>query len=206
MTLVAPMILLRTDNNASTFGWVQSIGAIGGILGGLLMSAWGGPKRKVNGILFGWIITSIIGMIIFPLGRSTTFWAVALFFNFLVHTILNGSSQSIWQAKVAQDVQGRVFSARRLIAWLASPIAPIIAGTLGDYVMEPQMRISSSGVSHIFGGLFGSEPGAGMALLIFICGIFGVLIGLSGFFLPFVYHVESNLRDHDQLAKAEAAD
>jgi MFS family permease len=204
MTVTAPMILLRTNNDASAFGWVQSIGAVGGIIGGLLMSAWGGPKRKVNGILLGWITTSIIGMVIFPLGRFTTFWAVSLFFTFLVHPILNGSSQAIWQAKVAQDLQGRVFSARRLIAWLASPIAPLIAGTLGDYVMEPQMQISSSGLSQVFGGLFGSEPGAGMALLIFICGIFGVLIGLTGFFLPFIYHVESNLPDHDELAKADA--
>ncbi len=203
ITVTAPMILLRTNNDTSAFGWVQSIGAVGGIVGGLVMSAWGGPKRKVNGILMGWIFTSIVGMTIFSLGRFTTFWAVTLFLSFLVIPMLNGSSQAIWQSKVAQDVQGRVFSARRLIAWLASPISPLIAGTLGDYVMEPQMQISSSSLSQLFGSLFGSGPGAGMALLIFFCGIGGALVGLTGFFIPFIYHVETLLPDHDQLSKSE---
>ena len=203
ITVTAPMILLRTNNDTSAFGWVQSVGAVGGIVGGLVMSAWGGPKRKVNGILMGWIFTSIVGMTIFSLGRFTTFWAVTLFLSFLVIPMLNGSSQAIWQSKVAQDVQGRVFSARRLIAWLASPISPLIAGTLGDYVMEPQMQISSSSLSQLFGSLFGSGPGAGMALLIFFCGIGGALVGLTGFFIPFIYHVETLLPDHDQLSKSE---
>ncbi len=205
ITVTAPMILLRTNNDTSAFGWVQSVGAMGGIVGGLVMSAWGGPKRKVNGILMGWIFTSIVGMTIFSLGRFTTFWAVTLFLSFLVIPMLNGSSQAIWQSKVAQDVQGRVFSARRLIAWLASPLSPLIAGTLGDYVMEPQMQISSSSLSQLFGSLFGSAPGAGMALLIFFCGIGGALVGLTGFFIPFIYHVETLLPDHDQLSKVETA-
>ena len=49
--------------------------------------------------------------------------------------VVNASNQTIWQAKVAPDVQGRVFSARRLIAWFTNPITPIIGGTLADFVL-----------------------------------------------------------------------
>ena len=48
------MILARTGNNELAFGTVQSTAAIGALLGGLLMSAWGGPKRRIHGVLMGW--------------------------------------------------------------------------------------------------------------------------------------------------------
>ena len=52
--ILAPMILARTGNNKLIFGTVSSAGAIGGVVGGLAMSAWGGPKRRVHGVLAGW--------------------------------------------------------------------------------------------------------------------------------------------------------
>ena len=67
-TVLAPMILARTGDNAVIFGTVQSVGAIGGILGGVAMSTWGGFKRRVHGVLFGWIISSLLGMVLVGLG------------------------------------------------------------------------------------------------------------------------------------------
>ena len=84
--------------------------------------------------------------------------------------ITNTSNQSLWQAKIAPDLQGRVFSARRLIAWLPQPIAPIIGGTLADYVMEPAMKTTSA-LSTVFGPIVGTGPGAGMGLLLFLSGL-----------------------------------
>jgi DHA3 family macrolide efflux protein-like MFS transporter len=49
--LMAPMILARTSNNAQLLGLVQSVGSAGGILGALIISAWGGPKRRVSGVI-----------------------------------------------------------------------------------------------------------------------------------------------------------
>src|SRR5687767_11677368 len=50
---VAPMVLLRTGNDSASLGFVLSAGAIGGVVGGVLMSAWGGFKRQVHGVLAG---------------------------------------------------------------------------------------------------------------------------------------------------------
>ena len=97
----------------------------------------------------------------------------------------------------------RVFSARRLIAWLTQPIAPIIAGTLADYVVEPQMRVTSS-LSQSFGWLVGTGPGAGMGLIIVVCGLLTLFVGLAGYFVPAVHNAESVLPDHDELPKAES--
>lgn len=148
---------------------------------------------------------SRIGLIVFSPGRSTFFWVFAQAESFLIVPILSGLSQSIWQAKVAQDVHGRVCSARRLIAWLANPLSPLIAGLLGDYIREPQMRNPGSPLVAAFGNLFGSEPGAGMALLIFLCGIGGIQVGLAGWLISSISHVESSLPDHDRRICTEAS-
>ncbi len=122
----------------------------------------------------------------------------------IVIPLVNGSNQAIWQAKVAPDLQGRVFSSRRLIAWITNPISPIIGGTLADFVLEPAAR-AGNGLPAAFAWLVGTGPGSGMGLLIVICGILSMLVGLVGYFVPVIYNAEMILPDHDALAQAEPA-
>ena len=202
-TILAPMILLRTGNDAVSLGLVQSAGAIGGVLGGVLMSAWGGFKRRVHGVLAGWVVSSFFFSLV-GLGTSLPLWIVAMALSSIVSPVINGSNQAIWQSKVAPDVQGRVFSARMLIAWMTNPISPLIAGTLADYVLEPAMR-APGGLSSAFGWLIAPGPGAGMGLLIFLSSLGGILAGLTGYFIHYIRHAEDILPDHDQMVPAEAA-
>lgn len=202
-TVLAPMILLRTGNDSVSLGLVQSAGAIGGIVGGVLMSAWGGFKRRVHGVLGGWIIASFF-FALMGLGTWVPFWVATNALSALFVPLINGSNQAIWQSKVAPDLQGRVFSARRLIAWLTNPISPIIGGTLADFVLEPAAR-AQTGLPATFAWLVGTGPGAGMGLLIVICGFASALVGLLGYFFPAIYNAEAILPDHDSLARAEPA-
>jgi len=202
-TLLAPMVLARTAQNSLIFGSVQTAGAVGGIIGGVIMSAWGGFKRRVHGVLIGWFISGVFFAML-GVGQGLTIWIPFMVLMMLVNPLINSSNQSIWQAKVAPDIQGRVFSARRLIAWFTQPIAPMIAGLLADYVMEPSMQ-ANTGLSRLFGGVFGTGPGAGMGFLLFIAGLMAALVGLSGYFIRSVRVVEDVLPDHDQLARVDVA-
>jgi DHA3 family macrolide efflux protein-like MFS transporter len=194
--VLAPMILGRTGNDKLVFGSVQSAGAIGGVIGGLAMSAWGGPKRRVHGVLMGWFFAGVIGQALFGLGRDLPIWATSIFLGSFFHPILNGSNQAIWQAKVAPDVQGRVFTARQFIAWLVLPISNLLAGPLSDRLLEPAMAEGGSLVP-VFGWLVGTGTGAGMALLFVITGLLAALTGLGGYLFPAVRHAEDLLPDHD---------
>ncbi len=198
-TLLAPMILARTNSNTLIFGSVQTAGAIGGIIGGVLMSAWGGFKRRVHGVLAGWAISGIF-VAMLGVSRGLPMWVISMVLVQFVVPLIDSSNQSIWQAKVAPDVQGRVFSARRLIAWFTNPISPIIAGTLADFVFEPAMKTQTS-LANIFGRLVGTGPGAGMGLLIVICGLSSTLVGGIGYLFRPIYHAEEILPDFDKLAK-----
>jgi DHA3 family macrolide efflux protein-like MFS transporter len=202
-TIFAPMILARTDQNSLIFGSVQTAGALGGIIGGVMMSAWGGFKRRVNGVLLGWLFFGLY-FAFFGIATDLTLWIPLMVMISITGPIINTSNQAIWQSKVAPDVQGRVFSARRLIAWFTQPIAPIIAGTLADFVMEPAMK-SNTELAHMFGPVFGTGPGAGMGLLMFFAGLISALIGFSGYYLPFIRNAEEILPDHDTLEKVVAA-
>jgi len=201
--VLAPMLLARTGQNTVALGSVESAASIGMVIGGIGMSAWGGFKRRVHGVLLGWMVSSIFGSVIFGFGRGLPVWIPAILLGGLFGPLINGSNQAIWQAKVAPDLQGRVFSARRLIAWFTNPISPIIGGTLADFVLEPAMKAQNSGLAQLFGPLFGSGPGAGMSLLIVICGVGGFLVGLAGYFIPAIRDAEVVLPDHDALPAAE---
>ena len=202
--VVAPMILARTGNNELIFGSVQSIGAVGGIVGGILMSTWGGFKKHTWGVLFGWIGAGILGFTLFGLGRGLVIWAIAFFINALLGPIINGSNQAIWQAKVAPDLQGRVFSARRLIAWFTTPISPLIGGLTADYILEPAMTEGGS-LTSTFGWLVGTGPGAGMSLIIILMGMLTAVVGVLGYLNPKVRNAEELLPDHGQDAKKPEA-
>lgn len=195
LTLMAPMILARTGNNELIFGSVQSVGAAGGVVGGIIMSVWGGPKRLVHGILLGWVASSLLGPVLLGLGQSAVIWAAAAFFLSFFVPIINGSNQAIWQAKVAPDVQGRVFSVRRLIAWVSAPLSRLVAGPLADGVFEPAMAAGGA-LTDSFSWLVGVGPGAGMALILVFSGLLATLVSVGGYLAPIVRNAEDLLPDH----------
>ncbi len=197
-TLLAPMILARTNQNSLIFGSVETAGAIGAIIGGVAMSAWGGFKRRVHGVLSGWVYSGIIGTAILGLNFGLPGWITGMLLGSLAHPLINSSNQAIWQSKVAPDLQGRVFSARRLIAWFTNPLSPIIGGTLADFVLEPAMK-SSGFLPNTFGWLVGTGPGSGMGLLMIFCGVMISIIGIAGYFVPAIRNAEDLLPDHDQV-------
>jgi MFS family permease len=195
-TLLAPMILARTNSNALIFGSVQTAGAVGGVVGGLIMSAWGGTKKKVHGVLSGWFISGLFGVTVMGLGQSLPVWAVGSFIGAGTVPLINSSNQAIWQAKVAADLQGRVFATRRMIAWFVTPIATLLVGPLADLVFEPAMS-EPSFLSANFGGLVGYGAGAGMALIMVFCGLAMAGVGVGGYGFRVIRDAESILPDHE---------
>jgi DHA3 family macrolide efflux protein-like MFS transporter len=194
--VLAPMILSRTGSNELIFGSVQSAGAIGGVVGSLAMSAWGGPKRRVHGVLLGWFCSGFLGQMVLGLGQALPIWAVGMFLLAFFSPFINGSNQAIWQAKVAPDVQGRVFATRATIAWLVMPLGQLLAGPLADHVLEPAMA-EGGNLAPLFGWLVGSGTGAGMGLQFAVTGLLAALAGLGGYLFPVVRNAEDILPDHD---------
>ncbi|NDJ34636.1 MAG: MFS transporter [Chloroflexi bacterium] len=204
------MILAETNNDELAFGSVQSAMGIGGLAGSILLSVWGGPKRRVHGVLGGMAATCLFGLVVLGLGRSLPVWLLGAFmFQFFI-PLLDGSNQAIWQAKVAPDVQGRVFAARRTIAQITAPVAMVIAGPLADFVFEPALMPGGALVP-LFSWLVGTGPGSGMSLMFVLAGLSGVGVAGVGYLVPAIREAEDLLPDHavtavpsDEAAQAAA--
>ena len=53
--LYYPLILSRTNGDSQILGSVTTAAGLGGVVGALLLGAWGGFKRKINGMLLGFV-------------------------------------------------------------------------------------------------------------------------------------------------------
>lgn len=198
--LIPAMILAKTDNNEILLASVSTSFAVGGLVGGLAMSAWGGFRRRIHGVLGGWLLS---GLTIAALGagQSQLAWIAAGLAGSATIPLVNASNQAIWQSKVAPHLQGRVFSARRLIAQITTPLALLLTGPLADQVFEPAMQNPDSVLAQIFGGVVGVGHGSGMALIIFSAGALIALSAAVAYALPFIRDVETLIPDHQ--AKAQ---
>jgi MFS family permease/ribosomal protein S18 acetylase RimI-like enzyme len=202
MIVMNPMILARTGSNEIVLGSVQSAAGVGGAIGGILLAVWGGPKRKINGLLGGMVAAGIIFGIGLGIGRDMFVWMIAVFLAMITIPTLNGSSQSIWQSKVPANKQGRVFAARAVIAQMASVFAMLLVGPLADQVFEPAM-MPSGALAEQFGWLVGTGPGSGMALMMLISGLFCSIVALIAFGIPSIRDVEKLIPDHDMCTASE---
>jgi len=201
--LFTPLIL--SFSTADVLGSILSVSGIGMVIGSIVMSAWGGAKRKVNSLM-GAIFLG--GLTFSLLGTRANPWLIgATAFGFLVIVpIANGSSQAIWQVKVAPDVQGRVFATRSMIATVATPLAYILAGPLADKVFEPLMAADGA-LARSIGAIIGVGPGRGIGLIFIIMGLLVTLATVVGYLHPRIRLVEDELPDFiadGPLGEAEA--
>lgn len=131
-TLMSPLVLSQTRNNESALAAVQSTGAIGGIVGGVLLSVWGGTRRRVHTILAGGAGACLLGIFWLGASRTILFWAIGSFFFAFFEPFVEGGNLAIWQSKVEADVQGRVFSARQLLVQIPYLFGILLAGYLAE--------------------------------------------------------------------------
>ncbi len=189
--LLTPMILEMSAPDV--LGYVTSVASAGMLVGTLLMSAWGGFKRRIYGSYLG---ESAIGVAAILTGLFTALplIAAAQFLGMLALPITNGSAQAIWQTKVAQDVQGRVFSVRRMIAFSIIPIAYLLTGPISERIFTP-LLLDGGLLADSVGRIFGAGPGRGIGLMFSTFGVLYLLIAQLIWLDKRIRNVELELPD-----------
>lgn len=189
--LITPMILsFKTEQ---TLGVVLAIGSAGMVVGSMVMSIWGGPLPRINGVLgFG----AVLGLSLFFLGfrASVPLIAVAAFIRLFGLPILNGSSQTIWAEKVEANLQARMVGLRTTIAGTTAPIAYFLAGPLADKVFEPLLQADGR-LADSIGRVIGTGPGRGIGLLLMVISIIPILATVVGYLSPRLRFVEDEIPD-----------
>ena len=101
--LITPLIL--SFRGVATLGTVMSVSGLGMLAGGILMSAWGGPRRRINGVL-GFHVLTAAALLLAAVPPTVPLVCLgAALFLFTIPPI-GACFQAIWQSKVAPDAPG----------------------------------------------------------------------------------------------------
>ncbi len=129
----------------SSLALLSTLGGLGGVAGGILMSTWGGLRgRRVYGVVVPILVSGVVQTMY---GLSPWLYATGVF-NFLLVgliPIMNAHSQTIWQTQVPRELQGRVFSVRRVIAQFSAPLGVLLAGFTGA-LFNPGWVLAALGI------------------------------------------------------------
>jgi MFS family permease len=191
MVLLTPMVL--SFSSAAVLGMVSTVASVGLLAGGLMMSLYNGPRRRVYGVLAGGFCQGL-AMIFVGLRPAPLLIAAGLFGITFSVAIVNSNSQAIWQSKVPQALQGRVFAVRRMIAQITQPMGQLIAGPLAERVFQP-MLLPGGALFLTLGPSFGTGPGRGIGLMFVTFAFLPMLFAFGGCFFPRLRNLDSDLPD-----------
>jgi len=168
------MPLLVTDHfggDALQLSWMESSWGIGLVLGGLLLSAWGGFRRRVTTSLIALIIEGV-GITIVGLAPANAIWiaVAAMFVGGAMNALVNGPLFALLQSIVTPDMQGRVFTVVMSMSSAAWPLSLAVAGPIADAV--------------------------GVRPWFVVGGAVSAAVGLGAFFVPVIVNIERNHNGH----------
>jgi DHA3 family macrolide efflux protein-like MFS transporter len=112
----------------TAFAFLASSGSFGALVGAIGVSAWGGLRsRRFMGVM---IPMAIAGAALVVLGLSPFFYlcAAAAFLANAMAPVFDSHSQTLWQSTTPAELQGRVFSVRRVLAQCTGPVGIALAG------------------------------------------------------------------------------
>lgn len=201
VVLFTPYILVHTDNNKAILGSVESLFGVGGVIGALLIGAWGGTKKRMNTIL-PIIIAQGLLLVAFGMARTPAGWFVISFSMALGFPIINTLFLTIMQQKVPPDIQGRVFATLGQISMMIQPIGVLMVGPLADHVFEPAVGTRDW---DIVAPLVGDVAGSGMGLLYVVAGVMLTAVMVGAALTPMVRNMEALLPDYQSSADMATA-
>ena len=198
---LATPLALSFSNETGAAVMVTAFGA-GSLLSGLLLTARGGPRRRMNGIL-GAMALAGVGAVVVGLRENLVLAAGGVFIVGAGFAFTFWLNRVIWQAKADPGVLGRVSSLRIMIAIFAQSAGVLMAGPLAAGVFGPLME-PGGGLAGSVGAVIGVGAERGMALMNILVG--GTLIGLAAasFILRPVRRLEDALPDQAPPPEADA--
>ena len=167
---------------------------VGMLAGTLAMSAWGGGKKRIVTLLVG-TAAAFLFMAVMGVRASIPLIAMGGFGYMFLIPIVNGTSQSIWQSKVAPDIQGRVFSIRRAIGGSMAIFGPLLAAPLADKVFKPAMAAGGA-LQPYLGTILGVGESRGIGLMVVLLGLLASGASVAAFGIRSIRNLEFDIPDH----------
>jgi DHA3 family macrolide efflux protein-like MFS transporter len=154
-SLLPILVTEHFNGNALQFATLNTTLGLGFIAGGVLLSVWGGFKRRVYTAVAG-IMGMAVGALLIAIAPADSYWlAVAGMAIFgVLNPIANGPFMAIMQSVVAPEMQGRFFTVLNTLSGGMSPLGLLLAGPVADaFGVQIWFLIGAIGLV-VIGGVF----------------------------------------------------
>lgn len=153
-SLLPLLVMDHFGGSAMEIASMQSSWAIGMLVGGVLLSVWGGFRRKIVTSTVG-MFGSAIGMFLVGFAPGTAL-GLAVAGNLvagLMNVLINGPAFALLQTVVDPKMQGRVLSLVVSLANAMTPLGLAIAGPLAE-ITGVRVWFILTGVAFLLAGVF----------------------------------------------------
>ena len=169
MRLMPMLVKEHFQGGALELSWLQSAWGLGLVMGGVLLSVWGGFKRRIITALMGIVGLGVGALIVGLVPADGLLIAIgALFFGAVMNALCNGSLMALVQTVTPPEMQGRFFTVLGSLTAAMIPLGMAIGGPAADRW--------------------------GTRMLFVIAGIMQIAVGLGGFFVPVLMRLEDQRR------------
>ena len=164
-SLLPLLVTGHFGGQALHLAWAEASAGIGVVLGGLILSAWGGFRRRILTTLMGFVGIGG-GLLVAGLAPAHAFWLAlgGMCVIGMATSMTDGPLFAVIQAVVSPEMQGRVFTLLVSAAKATSPLSLVIAGPVADRF--------------------------GVRVWYIIAGVGSILMGVVAFFVPAIVHLE----------------
>jgi hypothetical protein len=189
--LVTPLVL--SFGSPAVLGAVMAADGAGMLVGSLVMSVWGGTRRRAEGMV-GFVTLFGLCAVVMGLRPVPLYPTVGLFGIGVSVALVNAHWQALIQTKVGLELQGRVLSTNQMLAGSMMPLGFVLAGWWADKMCEPLMA-AGGGLAGSVGGLIGAGPGRGMGLMMILTGVMATAWAVLGYRYRPLRYMEDDLPD-----------
>jgi DHA3 family macrolide efflux protein-like MFS transporter len=175
MALLPILVTRHFGGAAGELAGMESAFGIGIVAGGLLLGVWGGFRRRIFTVNLGLILAGLMTLALGLLPADQL--AIALGVMLIsggASALLDGALSALMQTTIAPEMLGRVWMLFASVVGITSPLGLAIAGPLTD-ALDPQLWYVLAGV---------------------VCMILGVI----GYLIPEVAHVEDGVGERQEVS------
>ncbi len=133
MSMLPLLVKQHFGGGALQLAWINSAHGFGFVLGGIILSVWGGFKRRTVTAVLGLFCTGL-GTAAFGLVPASAFGLAlaVMFLRTMMLPMLRGPIFAIFQSSTPPEMQGRLFSVLMSMASVMAPLGLAIGGPLAE--------------------------------------------------------------------------
>lgn len=169
-------ILPRENGGEAVLGIATSCAGVATLIGSMAVTVLPKPKNRIRVIYLTMLFSLGTETFMLAFSQEPILWYISQIVGWIVVPVMGANLDVVLRATIPVQMQGRVYSCRNTLQFFTIPVGYFIGGFMVDEVCEP--LIAQAAGRSLLRQIFGAQKGAGAAVMMFILGIFGVLICL----------------------------